>query len=108
MTNLAAYDILTDALALVREGWTQNSYHNEDNSCYCAVGALYEASETSLAHMLRGPAEQACKMLANEIQPINPIWTPGAVEKVITVWNDYSGRTKQEVIDLFLRAGARS
>lgn len=90
-------NLLQEARALIERGWAQEVYSRSgDNGTeYCIVGALQKAADPG-----HYEAFQAAFKLLNLLTPESP----GFRVKCCSLWNDRSGRTKQEVLALFDRA----
>lgn len=98
-------DVLDNAADLIEsKGWIQNAYR--DANGYCSVGAimgvfnLVELNQEDEAH-----SDEHIDFLTDsaEVALIRKLRDKGAigVEAGVIGWNDASGRTKQQVLDLF-------
>lgn len=87
--TLAAKDRILD-------GWCQNRFYDE-NGGVCLVGAFYPLTPIDLR--VTTPAFDALEQFALSIPEIRAVIRPGDCSP-LGRWNDTSGRTKDEVVDL--------
>lgn len=94
MSNKEVKQILTDARALVKRGWIQNEFYRlvDGVPCYCAVGAMDDAS---MGH-LHGDSWGAITALRKAL-PTSCRWG-------VTNFNDAPETTQDDVLALFDRA----
>lgn len=86
-------EVLTNARALVAQGWTQGDWR--DGSCYCAAGALRSVTRGMLGDAWV-EAVAALKAAIGRHRFCG--------DREIIGWNDTPGRTQEEVIAAFDRA----
>lgn len=90
--GMSAVTVLTDARALIEQGWTQGVLRVRTSGpvCYCALGAIDEASSVSVEGS--GQYNAAKNILMS------------VIDGPIPVWNDDDDRTQAEVLAAFDRA----
>lgn len=105
---MKAKGLLQRARLNVMDGWCQHVYYKDalgrpcgmgQASCYCAMGALVQAScgygDTFATHSF----SRAARMLQDQVTKLEG---NGLVN--VQQWNDEPGRTKQEVVELYNKA----
>lgn len=98
MTNFRVIDILRKTRELLSHGWCQYRQVRiiEGVTCRCLSQALFEAGQQAPPAWRRGAANAIRKAIVRREG-----YTPTARLSVrIDWWNDATGRTKGEVLDL--------
>lgn len=93
---MSVYEALQRAVALVEAGHCKGSYSavGKDGFCYCAVGAISEASY--------GPHGFSPTTFAAATGLVRSI-LPAGFDR-ITEWNDHPDTTPRDVVELLSRA----
>jgi len=85
-------EVLTEALRLIKKGWTKGAMYDPDTDCYCAAGALQAAA---------GPYGMA-ELLARDI--LKEVIKKHCSGIGIVTFNDDPRTTKGKVIAVFKEA----
>lgn len=106
MTDKARPEVLRKAAdILTTGGWIQNelSYQGQ----HCAIGAVRIAAHGHVGTVNNiDPALPEMKLLAEMIGALHGFSCGPAV--TVSTWNDEYGRTKDEVLELFIQAAEKA